>query len=187
VRPEGLSHLKIPILGQKSTIGHGYVLSILEWEESYQSCMYVPSSMGYSQVFTSRIRSILKDSLSQWSRLTGTEKSTISPKPALNVVKRSWPYSVCRKWWGVQGHGRDRSCQYNPEPCEHLEATVRVRYGSQVNSTLLHTCLVGKRTLKLSCWCAYGPDHVTPLYPQKLALNFVDKWRSLSRYSSLVD
>jgi hypothetical protein len=27
----------------------------------------------------------------------------------------------------------------------------------------------------------------TPLYPQKLALNFVDKWRSLSRYSSLAD
>jgi hypothetical protein len=24
-----------------------------------------------------------------------------------------------------------------------------------------------------------------PLYPQKLALHFVDKWRSLSRYSSL--
>jgi hypothetical protein len=26
-----------------------------------------------------------------------------------------------------------------------------------------------------------------PLYPQKLALNFVDKWRSSSRYSSLAD
>jgi hypothetical protein len=25
------------------------------------------------------------------------------------------------------------------------------------------------------------------LYPQKLTLNFVDKWRSLSRYSSLAD
>jgi hypothetical protein len=30
-------------------------------------------------------------------------------------------------------------------------------------------------------------DHATPLYTQKLALNFVDKWRSLSRYSSLAD
>jgi hypothetical protein len=30
-------------------------------------------------------------------------------------------------------------------------------------------------------------DHATPLYPQKLALNFADKWRSLSLYSSLVD
>jgi hypothetical protein len=30
-------------------------------------------------------------------------------------------------------------------------------------------------------------DHATPLYPQKLTLNFVDKWRSLSRYSSLAD
>jgi hypothetical protein len=30
-------------------------------------------------------------------------------------------------------------------------------------------------------------DHATPLYPQKLALNFVNKWRSLSRYSSLAD
>jgi hypothetical protein len=28
---------------------------------------------------------------------------------------------------------------------------------------------------------------VTPLYPRKLALNFADKWRSLSRYSSLAD
>jgi hypothetical protein len=27
----------------------------------------------------------------------------------------------------------------------------------------------------------------TPLFPQKLALNFVDKWLSLSRYSSLED
>jgi hypothetical protein len=30
-------------------------------------------------------------------------------------------------------------------------------------------------------------DHATPLYPQKLVLNFGDKWRSLSRYSSLAD
>jgi hypothetical protein len=29
-------------------------------------------------------------------------------------------------------------------------------------------------------------DHATPLYPQKLALNFV-KWRSLSGYTSLAD
>jgi hypothetical protein len=29
--------------------------------------------------------------------------------------------------------------------------------------------------------------HSTPLYPQKLALNLVYKWRSLSRYSSLAD
>jgi hypothetical protein len=27
--------------------------------------------------------------------------------------------------------------------------------------------------------------HATPLYPQNLALNFVDKWRSLRRYISL--
>jgi hypothetical protein len=30
-------------------------------------------------------------------------------------------------------------------------------------------------------------DHATPLYPQKLALKFADKWLSLSRYSSLAD
>jgi hypothetical protein len=30
-------------------------------------------------------------------------------------------------------------------------------------------------------------DHATRLYPQKGALNFVNKWRSLSRYSSLAD
>jgi hypothetical protein len=29
--------------------------------------------------------------------------------------------------------------------------------------------------------------HAKPFYPQKLALNFVDKWRSISRYSSLAD
>jgi hypothetical protein len=28
-------------------------------------------------------------------------------------------------------------------------------------------------------------DHATPLYPQKLALNFCGKWRSISRYSGL--
>jgi hypothetical protein len=30
-------------------------------------------------------------------------------------------------------------------------------------------------------------DNATPLYPQKLPLNFAKKWRSLSRYSSLAD
>jgi len=30
-------------------------------------------------------------------------------------------------------------------------------------------------------------DHVTPLYPQKLALKFADRRRPLCRYSSLVD
>jgi hypothetical protein len=30
-------------------------------------------------------------------------------------------------------------------------------------------------------------DDATPLYPQKLALNFADKWQSLSWYSSLMD
>jgi hypothetical protein len=40
-------------------------------------------------VFTSRMRSILNDSLSQWSRLTGTEKGTISFVRAINALKRS--------------------------------------------------------------------------------------------------
>jgi hypothetical protein len=30
-------------------------------------------------------------------------------------------------------------------------------------------------------------DHATPLYPHKLALNFVDQWWSLIRFSSLAD
>jgi hypothetical protein len=30
-------------------------------------------------------------------------------------------------------------------------------------------------------------DHMTPLYPQKLALKFAHQWRSLSHYSSLAD
>jgi hypothetical protein len=30
-------------------------------------------------------------------------------------------------------------------------------------------------------------DYATPFYPQKLILNFIDKWRSLSWYSSLAD
>jgi hypothetical protein len=33
----------------------------------------------------------------------------------------------------------------------------------------------------------YYSDHATSLYPRKLALNFVDKWQSLNRYSSLAD
>jgi hypothetical protein len=36
-------------------------------------------------------------------------------------------------------------------------------------------------------WGMRRADHATPLYPQTLALNFGDKWRSLSRYSSLAD
>jgi hypothetical protein len=36
-------------------------------------------------------------------------------------------------------------------------------------------------------WGFRRANHVTPFYPQKLALNFADKWRSLSRYSSLGD
>jgi hypothetical protein len=36
-------------------------------------------------------------------------------------------------------------------------------------------------------WEILRADHVTPLYPQKLGIKFADKWRSLSRYSSLVD
>jgi hypothetical protein len=35
--------------------------------------------------------------------------------------------------------------------------------------------------------CFTLADHATPLYPHKLALNFVDKSRSLSRYSSLAE
>jgi hypothetical protein len=30
-------------------------------------------------------------------------------------------------------------------------------------------------------------DHMTPLYPQKLALKFADQWQLLSRYSSLAE
>jgi hypothetical protein len=37
-------------------------------------------------------------------------------------------------------------------------------------------------TVEFSC-----ADHVSPLYQQKLALNFANKWQSLSRYSSLAD
>jgi hypothetical protein len=35
-------------------------------------------------------------------------------------------------------------------------------------------------------WGIHRADHATPLYPQKLALNFTEKWRSLSWYSLLV-
>jgi hypothetical protein len=36
-------------------------------------------------------------------------------------------------------------------------------------------------------WVIRRADHATPLYPQKMALNFADKSRSLSRYRSLAD
>jgi hypothetical protein len=36
-------------------------------------------------------------------------------------------------------------------------------------------------------WGIRRAVHATPLYTQNLALNLVEKWRSLSRYSSLAD
>jgi hypothetical protein len=42
-------------------------------------------------------------------------------------------------------------------------------------------------TWKKTSGAVCGADHATPLYPQKLALNFVNKWQSISRYSSLAD
>jgi hypothetical protein len=50
-----------------------------------------------------------------------------------------------------------------------------------------HSCINQSRKLRLPTLGIRRADHVTPLYPQKLALNFVDKWRSISRYISLAD
>jgi hypothetical protein len=36
-------------------------------------------------------------------------------------------------------------------------------------------------------WGIRRADHATPLYPQRLALYFANKWRSISWYSSLAD
>jgi hypothetical protein len=43
------------------------------------------------------------------------------------------------------------------------------------------------RKLRLTTLGIRRADHATPFYPQKLALNFADKWRSVIRYSSLAD
>jgi hypothetical protein len=59
----------------------------------------------------------------------------------------------------------------------------------RINEELLERRSNGYRSRKLR-FTSVGirlADHATPLSPQKLALNFVDKWRSISRYISLAD
>jgi hypothetical protein len=46
---------------------------------------------------------------------------------------------------------------------------------------------IRSRKLRLTTVGIRCADSATPLCPQKLALNFANKWRSLSRYSSLAD
>jgi hypothetical protein len=66
-----------------------------------------------------------------------------------------------------------------------LLVTASVVPSSQILVTLIKEELNSYETSVLTR--ATRRNISTPFYPQKLALNFVDKWRSLSRYSSLAD
>jgi hypothetical protein len=56
-----------------------------------------------------------------------------------------------------------------------------------MRSNLKEKLRLRSRKLTLTAVGIRRTDHTTLLYPQKLALNFANKWRSLSRYSSLAD
>jgi tRNA-dihydrouridine synthase len=58
---------------------------------------------------------------------------------------------------------------------------------TKVTETLHHLHLNWNLILILICFLIRCADHATPLYSQKLARNFVNKWRSISRYSSFAD
>jgi hypothetical protein len=65
-------------------------------------------------------------------------------------------------------------------------ALLRTDVSVELSASIIRMTRIQSRKLRLTTVGDRRPDHATPLYPQKLALNFAEKWQSLSRYSSLV-
>jgi hypothetical protein len=74
-------------------------------------------------------------------------------------------------------------CSYTADISHHLLYILRLTvWTANFSFILISYTIRNINTVGIRC-----ADHATPLYPQKVVLNFANKWRSLSRYSSLAD
>jgi hypothetical protein len=77
-----------------------------------------------------------------------------------------------------------RVVNYNVSESEDIKL---YRYGLQCAAKDIYYILDSLQIFFNNETSKYNFGDATPLFPKKMALDFVDKWRSLSRYSSLVD